>query len=155
MTRRLLLAALLLLPTGHALGEEHTIQAISQRGYESMLFEPDFLRIEPGDTITFAVDDLDHQPQSAFVPAGAAPWQAEQGASITVELTQEGVYVFDCAFHNVMGMAGVIVVGEPVNLAEAREFFARYRDETVFIDKERLDHIWAPDDGLLAGEGAN
>lgn len=91
--------------------------------------------------MTFVVDDFDHQPQSVLVPPGASSWQAEQGQSITIELTVEGVYVFDCAYHNVMGMAGVIVVGEATNLAAAREFYAAYRDETVFINKTRLDPV--------------
>ncbi|MEM9388744.1 MAG: plastocyanin/azurin family copper-binding protein [Pseudomonadota bacterium] len=152
MTHRPHFAAflLLLLVGSPAASEEHVVQAIAKRGFESMLFDPDFLRMAPGDTVTFQVDDLDHQPQSAFVPPGARPWRAQKGKSITVTLRAPGVYVFDCAYHNVMGMAGVIVVGEASNVAEAREFFTRYRDETVFIDKERLDHIWAPKTGALA-----
>ncbi|MEO0423784.1 MAG: plastocyanin/azurin family copper-binding protein [Pseudomonadota bacterium] len=151
MKRRSLLVSLFLLPMiGTVAADEHVVQAIATRGFESMLFEPDFLQVAPGDTVTFQVDDFDHQPQSAFIPTGATPWRAEKGKSITVKLAEPGVYVFDCAYHNVMGMAGVIVVGEPRNVDEAREFFSRYRDETVFIDKDRLDHIWDPKTGALA-----
>ncbi|MEO0972239.1 MAG: plastocyanin/azurin family copper-binding protein [Pseudomonadota bacterium] len=144
----LLLLWLLMTPTAAA--SEHVIHAVATRGLESMLFEPDFLTVAPGDTVTFLVDDLDHQPQSVFVPEGAQSWQAQKGQSISVTLTQEGVYVFDCAYHNVMGMAGVIVVGNAVNAMQARVFFEGYRDQTVFINKDRLDHIWNPADGLLA-----
>ncbi|MEM9305626.1 MAG: plastocyanin/azurin family copper-binding protein, partial [Pseudomonadota bacterium] len=142
-------ATLLLLWGGAAPAEEHTVHAIAVRGFETMFFEPDFVRAQPGDSVTFIVDDLDHQPQSVFVPTGAADWQAEQGQSITVELTEEGVYIFDCAFHNVMGMAGVILVGDPVNLVDARAFYERYRDETIFIEKDRLDHVWDEESGVL------
>lgn len=131
---------------------EHTVTAVGQRGHELMFFEPNFLRVAPGDTVTFAVDDFDHQPQSVFVPPGASPWQAEKGQSITVELTVEGVYIFDCAYHNVMGMTGVIVVGEATNLAAAREFYAAYRDETVLINKTRLDPVWRATASLSQGQ---
>ncbi len=142
------LLALLLCVSTSSFAAEHAINAIKFRNYESMFFEPDHLEVEPGDTVTFVVDDRDHQPQSVFIPAGASSWQAKPGQPITVTLTEQGVYLFDCAYHNVMGMAGVIVVGEPVNLAEARRFFARYREETFAMSRDRLDHIWDPD-GLL------
>lgn len=133
--------------------EEHTIHAVAYRDYESMFFEPDYLRVEPGDTVRFEVDDRDHQPRSVFIPPGAAPWRAEPGTSISVELTEEGVYLFDCVYHNVMGMAGVIVVGMPVNAAEAAAFFGPYREETFAMNKDRLDHIFDPEEGLLATGG--
>lgn len=131
----------LILP-GAALAAEYEVQAINYRNYESMFFEPDFIRIEPGDRITFAVTDFDHQPQSVLVPKGATHWQAEKGQPITVVFSQEGVYIHDCAYHNVMGMAGVVLVGDPVNLREARQFYEQYRKETFAMNKDRLEVIW-------------
>ena len=138
-----------------AWAEAHEILGIDIRNYESMFFEPDFLRVEPGDSVTFAVTHFDHKPQSIFIPEGAEHWSVENGESITVTLRQEGVYLFDCFYHNVMGMAGVIVVGNPVNLDEARRFFEKYKVETFAMNKDRLDHIWDPDTGLLAGFYSN
>lgn len=133
-----------------AWADAHEILSIDKRNHESMFFEPDFLRVEPGDSVTFVVTDFDHQPQSVVVPQGAGHWRVENGESITVTLRQEGVYLFDCLYHNVMGMAGVIVVGNPVNLDEARRFFEEYKVVTFAMSKDRLDYIWGPDTGLLA-----
>lgn len=130
--------------------EEHEIHGIDNRNHEFMFFEPDFLRVEPGDSVTFVVSHFDHKPQSVFIPDGAEHWQVQNGESLTVTLDREGVYVFDCFYHNVMGMAGVIVVGDPDNVEAAAGFFAAYRVETFAMNKDRLDHIWAPQDGLLA-----
>jgi pseudoazurin len=138
-----------LLATSVAIAEEHEIRAISHRNYESMFFEPDFMQIEPGDRVTFMVTDFDHQPQSVFVPEGADHWQAEKGQTATVTFTHEGIYIFDCVYHNVMGMAGVVVVGRPVNLQEARSFFDAYRKRTFAMNKDRLDHVWDPQGNLL------
>ncbi|MEE4175799.1 MAG: plastocyanin/azurin family copper-binding protein [Xanthomonadales bacterium] len=139
-----------LLPPSPAAASEHEIHGIDNRDYEFMFFEPDFLQVEPGDRVTFVVHHFDHKPRSVFVPAGAEPWEAAQGQSITVSLETEGVYLFDCFYHNVQGMAGVLVVGDPVNLEEARAFFARYREDIFAMNADRLDPIWAPDDGKLA-----
>lgn len=136
-----------------AWAEEHQVLGIDKRNYELMFFEPDFLRVEPGDTVTFLVTHFDHKPQSVLIPEGAEHWQAENGGSVTVTLREEGVYLFDCFYHNVMGMAGVIVVGAPVNLDEARRFFDSYKVETFAMNRERLNHIWDPDHGLLADAG--
>jgi len=135
-----ILAALLL--PAVALAEAHEIHGINHRKYESMFFEPQFLRMEPGDSIEFVVTAFDHQPQSVLVPAGADHWKAEKGKSIEVTLTQEGVYIYDCAYHNVMGMAGVLVVGRPLNAEEARLFFEQYRKETFAMNKDRLNEVW-------------
>ncbi len=151
---RFLVWTLLLVPLGVTpsllRAEDHEIHGIDNRGYEFMFFEPAFLQVEPGDRVTFVVHHFDHKPRSVFVPEGAEPWEANQGESITVTLEQEGVYLFDCFYHNVQGMAGVLVVGDPVNLDEARRFFTRYREEIFAMNRDRLDPIWDPEDGLLA-----
>jgi pseudoazurin len=142
--RRALFAVgfLVLVLPGAAPAAEYEVQAINYRNYESMFFEPDFIKIEPGDRITFVVTDFDHQPQSVLVPTGAKHWQAEKGQPVTVEFIHEGVYIHDCAYHNVMGMAGVVLVGSPVNLREARQFYEKYKNDTFAMNKDRLDVIW-------------
>lgn len=145
----LLLFAPLLVASSPLRAADHEIHGIDNRDYEFMFFEPAFLRIEPGDRVTFVVHHFDHKPQSVFIPEGADHWAANQGESITVTLEQEGVYLFDCFYHNVQGMAGVLLVGDPVNLDEARRFFARYREEVFAMNEDRLDPIWDPNDGLL------
>jgi pseudoazurin len=134
------------------LAEEHEVHSISHRNYESMFFDPHFLKAEPGDSVAFVVTDFDHQPQSVLVPDGVDHWQAEKGKSITVRLDREGIYIFDCSYHNVMGMAGVIMVGSPVNLEEARLFFEQYKKKTFAMNKDRLDPVWDPDNQLLVDQ---
>lgn len=143
------LAVLMLLAPGLAVASEHEILGVDNRGFEFMFFEPDFLHIAPGDRVTFVVHRDDHQPQSVFIPDGAEPWRVEGGESLTMTFSEEGVYLFDCAYHNVMGMAGVIVVGAPVNLEAARRFYAGYRQETFDMNADRLDPIWDAETGLL------
>ena len=122
--------------------DEHEVIGIDNRNYQSMFFEPDFLQIEPGDSVTFVVTHFDHLPRSVFVPDGATHWEADPGMSITVTFSEEGIYIFECLYHAVMGMTGVVLVGHPVNLEEARTFFEHYKDMTFAMNGNRLDRLW-------------
>ena len=134
----------LLFLSGQLLAEAaiHSVEAVDYRDYQSLFFDPHFISIRSGDSIAFTVNNFDHQPQSVFIPDGARHWQAENGENITVQFDQEGVYIFDCHYHNVMGMAGVVLVGDPGNFEAARQFFAGYREETFAYNKARLDYLW-------------
>ena len=129
--------------------ETFNVESVDYRDYKSLFFDPQFIKIQPGDSITFTVTNFDHQPQSVFIPDGAQPWKSETGENITVQFDRAGVYIFDCAYHNVMGMAGVIVVGSSINRQEAGEYYTGYRDETFVMNKDRLDYIWDPENNLL------
>jgi len=122
--------------------QEYEVIGIDYRDYQSMFFEPDFLRIEPGDSVTFVVTDFNHLPRSVFVPNGAVHWEAEPGKSVTVTFDEQGIYIFECFYHAVMGMAGVVLVGQPVNLTESRVFFEHYKNETFAMNGDRLDRLW-------------
>lgn len=142
---------LVLLVPLFARAEIHTVQAVDYRDYQSLFFDPQFISIRPGDSIAFTVTNFDHQPQSVFIPDGARHWQAENGENITVKFDEEGVYIIDCHYHNVMGMAGVILVGNPDNFEAARQFFATYREETFAFNKARLDYLWSAASPLFVG----
>jgi pseudoazurin len=85
----------------------------------TFVFDPAFLHVQPGDTVTFEATDLGHNSESVFVPTGAKPWKSEISKPLTITLSQPGVYIYECAPHNLFGMVGVIQVGAAVNKAEA------------------------------------
>lgn len=87
-----------------------------------MVFEPAFLQVEKGDTVTFVPTDRSHNAESigGMAPEGAEPFKGKMNAPVTVTFETEGVYGYKCLPHYAMGMVGVVVVGDPaVNLAEA------------------------------------
>jgi pseudoazurin len=86
-----------------------------------MVFEPNLVKIAPGDTVHFVPADKGHDVESidGMIPAGATPFKSEISKELTVKFEQSGVYGFKCRPHYGMGMVGLIVVGEPVNKAEA------------------------------------
>ncbi|HWA48851.1 MAG TPA: pseudoazurin [Dongiaceae bacterium] len=115
----LLAGALLGAPAGAA---EHEVKMLNKGTEGMMVFEPSFLKIAPGDTVHFVATDKGHNVLSieGMIPAGAAPFAGKMNEDVTVTFDQPGAYGFECKPHYGMGMVGLIVVGEPVNLAEAK-----------------------------------
>ena len=74
------------------------------------------MRIKPGDTIDFVASDKGHDVHSVngMIPDGAQPIDGKTNQDTKVTLSQPGVYVIACKLHTVMGMVGVVVVGDPV-----------------------------------------
>ena len=105
-----------------ALATEHQVQMLNKGADGPMAFEPSFLKIAPGDTIRFVATDKGHNVLSieGMSPEGAAPFQGKMNEDVTVTFDKPGVYGFECKPHYGMGMVGLVVVGDPVNLAEAK-----------------------------------
>jgi pseudoazurin len=109
-----------------------TIGAVSAAEYEvkmlnkgsdgtAMVFEPAFLQIAKGDTVTFVPTDKSHNAESIkdLIPEGATPFKGKLNEEISVTFDVEGAYAYKCLPHLGMGMVGLIVVGEaPANLAD-------------------------------------
>ena len=117
---------------------EHQVQMLNKGADGPMAFEPSLLKIAPGDTVRFLATDKGHNVLSieGMSPGGAAPFKGKMNEDIAVTFDQPGVYGFECKPHYGMGMVGLIVVGDPVNLAEAQAVphkgKAKKRFETLF-----------------------
>ena len=91
---------------------------------EMMVFEPAFLKIEPGDTVTFVPTDKSHNSETilGMIPEGAEAWKGKINGEVSVTLEEPGVYGFKCMPHYALGMVGLIQVGDEVpNLDSALE----------------------------------
>lgn len=121
-----------------AMSAEHVVQMLNQGASGAMVFEPAFLKVDVGDTVVFQPTQAGgHNSQSAFVPDGAESWQSGPDQEFKVEMTVEGVYLYVCQPHLVMGMSGVIQVGEAVNLDAAKEAAAATAGGFM-MNKDRL-----------------
>lgn len=104
-----------------AVAEEFQVKMLNKGAAGMMVFEPAFLKIAPGDSIYFVATDKGHDVLSVdgMLPEGAAPFEGKIGEDLTVKFDKPGVYGFKCKPHYGMGMVGLIVVGDPVNMAQA------------------------------------
>ena len=119
--------------------EEHEIKMLNFSESGPMVFEPGFLRIEPGDTVIFKPVDLAHNTEtiSTMIPGGGQEWLGNINEEVRVTLTTEGVYVYQCTPHLILGMVGVIQVGKPSNLNEVIEASSNM---TFAVNSERLSN---------------
>lgn len=124
--KKLLLAAAgaaALLVAGAASAAEHEVRMLNRGAQGAMVFEPQVLRIAPGDKVRFVPVDKGHNAESleGMTPEGAAPFKGKMNEALTVVFEKPGVYGYQCRPHYAMGMVGLIVVGDAaVNLDAAK-----------------------------------
>ncbi len=121
MKTLLLATAALALAILPATAADVQVKMLNKGAKGMMVFEPDLVKVEPGDTVTFVATDPGHDAQSVpgMLPEGAQPFEGKIGKDVTVTFTQPGVYGVKCKPHYVMGMVGVVVVGDPTPNLEA------------------------------------
>lgn len=81
---------------------------------QAMVFEPAFLKIEPGDTVRFVPTDKAHDAASIpeMLPEGAEEFKGKLSQEVVVTFDIPGLYGYKCIPHFGMGMIGLIEVGD-------------------------------------------
>ena len=119
---------------------EYEVMMLNKGAAGAMVFEPAFLQIEVGDSVTFVPVDKGHDAVSikGMVPDGAEAFAGKINKEITVVFDAPGVYGVKCVPHYGMGMVALIVAGDAVNLdaalavkhpGKAKQAFAAMFDE--------------------------
>lgn len=118
----IMVAGVVIAMAGVAGAAEHEVKMLNKGEKGVMVFEPDFLKVEPGDTIKFLVTDKGHDAQSipGMLPDGVDGFKGKINQEVTFTVEKEGVYGIKCTPHYAMGMVMLVVAGEPVN-AEAAQ----------------------------------
>ena len=122
------LSSLLGLSAAAALGSaaqaaQVEVKLVNQGSDGIMAFEPPLTKIKVGDSVKFVASDQGHSAESieGMAPDGAKPFKGEIGQNVTETFDKEGVYGVRCSPHYVIGMVGLIAVGDTYpNLAAAK-----------------------------------
>jgi len=106
----------LALVAGAAQAETFHVKMLNGNERGAMLYEPDYLMIEPGDTVKFVATQRGHNAASidGILPAGAKPFKGQINQEIEVTFTVPGLYGIKCSPHFDMGMVMLIQVGKGV-----------------------------------------
>lgn len=98
-----------------ALAEVHEVKMLNRGAAGSMVYEPDYLRIAPGDTVKFIATQNGHNAASVpgLLPAGAEAFKGKINQQIEQTFSVPGLYGIQCIPHLAMGMVMLIQVGEP------------------------------------------
>ncbi|MFS1522904.1 plastocyanin/azurin family copper-binding protein [Microbulbifer sp. 2304DJ12-6] len=102
-----------------ALAANEQLQMLNQDKHGMMAFEPTFLNVASGDTVTFLPTDIVHNTRSVCSPANGASWNGNMGEEVTGMLEEEGAFVYQYDRHLALGMVGVIQVSKAGNLKHA------------------------------------
>ncbi|WP_182086520.1 pseudoazurin [Aureimonas sp. ME7] len=128
MPRSLERAVVLLALLGPVPARAETVEVrmLTRGEHGSMVFEPDFVALRPGDTIRFRVGQRSHNAAAieTMGPAGAPRFKGRIDEEVEVAFDRPGFYGVKCSPHLGMGMVMVVRVGE----AELPPDFA---DETL------------------------
>lgn len=85
----------------------------------AMVFEPAFVKVSPGDTVTFVPTDKGHNVETIkdMIPEGATAFKSKMNETFKVTFEVPGAYGIKCPPHFGMGMVALVVVGDaPANL---------------------------------------
>lgn len=109
-----LVAAIQFLLTGAAVADTVEVRMLNRGERGSMVFEPEYVELAPGDTLQFRVGSRSHNAASidAMAPEGATPFKGQINEEIAVTLDRPGFYGIKCSPHLGMGMVMLVKVGD-------------------------------------------
>jgi len=135
-------AALTAFTFGGAFAADIQVKMLNKGAKGSMVFEPDLIVAQVGDTVTFLPTDAGHlaETQPGMLPEGGQKFKGKAGKPITMTVDAEGVYGVKCLPHMSMGMVALVVAGNPVNLEEAKAAAAKIPQPKA---KARYEELFA------------
>ncbi|ADZ90572.1 pseudoazurin [Marinomonas mediterranea] len=120
--------------------KEIKIEMLNYGPEGGMVFQPSFVRAELGDIVTFVPTHAGHYAQSYVVPEGQSAWKSTMNQPFSITLSHEGVHLYYCPPHLMMGMVGMIQVGKPANLEVINAKVGRLKSK-VALKPERVDAL--------------
>lgn len=108
---------------GAGFAAEHEVHMLNKGAAGVMVFEPAFVKAEPGDTIRFIPTDKSHNVEAIkdILPTGVEVFKGKINEEYTLTVTEAGLYGIKCTPHFAMGMVALIQVGDaPANLDVAK-----------------------------------
>jgi pseudoazurin len=99
-----------------AFAENFEVQMLNRSDAGNMIFEPSFLQIAVGDTVTFLATERGHNAESIpeMMQEGADGFEGSINEEVVATFDTEGFYGIRCKPHFALGMVMTIAVGEDV-----------------------------------------
>ena len=112
-------AAVILALALPAAAADFEVHMLNKGAEGAMVFEPAFVKVAPGDTVTFIPTDKGHNVETIkdMIPEGAEAFKSKINENYKVTFDKAGAYGVKCTPHVGMGMVGLVVVGDaPANI---------------------------------------
>lgn len=104
-----------------ALAADFEVHMLNKGVAGAMVFEPAFVQVQPGDTVTFIPTDKGHNVETIkdMLPEGVEPFKSKVNETYTVTFDVPGAYGVKCTPHFAMGMVAMVLVGDELANLEA------------------------------------
>tara|TARA_Y100000748_G_C15377826_1_gene442458 strand:- start:323 stop:778 length:456 start_codon:yes stop_codon:yes gene_type:complete len=112
--------------------DTHVVKMLNVGSQGAMVFEPAFIKINNGDSITFEMSDAGHNAVTVYGPKGSKPFDTEYAQSTTIKFDTNGLYLYQCTPHAIMAMAGIIQVSDSNNKDEMKIAIEKF-EATVLV----------------------
>jgi len=123
--------------------ENHVVKMLNNGTKGSMVFEPAFIKINTGDSITFEMTDAGHNAVTVAGPSGSSPFDTKYKPSTTVKFDVNGIYLYKCTPHAMMAMAGLIQVSDSSNKVEMAKAIERFEGTVMMPNvKTRMSDLF-------------
>ena len=120
----------------------HIVKMLNQGAEGVMVFEPAYLRINPGDSVTFKATDAAHNSASipGMIPENAQVWDSGLSKDLTVSFNEPGIYAYQCTPHVMMAMVGIIQVGDDISNLNSIKNMAEKVKSLFVMNQSRLEN---------------
>ena len=120
----------------------YKVKMLNQGDQGSMVFEPAFIKINTCDSINFEMSDAGHNAVTVAAPAGSVPFDTKYKPSTIVKFDVNGLYLYKCAPHAMMAMAGLIQVSDASNKTEMNEAIMKFEGTVMMPNvKTRISDL--------------
>ena len=123
-----------------AFSADHTVEMLSSSNGQMMVFKPAVLQINPGDTVTWKATNPGHNTASIneMSPDSSLQWDGKINEELKITFTKEGVYGYKCTPHYILGMVGIVSVGDNTANLSAATAYAADAEKKFATNKDRF-----------------
>ena len=121
----------------------HEVKMLNESGSGAMVFEPSFIRINTCDSINFEMVDAGHNAETVAAPNGSIPFNTMYEKSTVIQFDTNGLYLYQCAPHAMMAMAGIIEVADTNNLDQMKSEIEKFESNVMIPEvKTRMSDLF-------------
>ena len=137
---RKLLVLMIFVISVPAFSADHTVEMLSSSNGQMMVFKPAVLQINPGDTVTWKATNPGHNTASIneMSPDSSLQWDGKINEELKITFTKEGVYGYKCTPHYILGMVGIVSVGDNTANLSAATAYAADAEKKFATNKDRF-----------------
>ena len=121
----------------------HEVKMLNENSSGAMVFEPSFIKINTCDSINFEMVDAGHNAETVAAPEGSLAFNTQYKQSTVIQFDTNGLYLYQCAPHAMMAMAGLIQVADTSNIEKMKIDIEKFETNVMIPEvKTRISDLF-------------